>query len=223
MREHLDGLLDLQVVAFVECPSRARRGPAIVPSFATALDAGADVVGGCPHLDLDPDGANESLLDMAGELDRPIDLHTDETLDVAILNLPDSPPPSRQPASRTGSRPATASASACRPSRCRSGSPRTSPAAGVGVITLPQTNLFLQGRDLPVGAPRGLTALRPLLAAGANLAAGADNLQDPFNRMGRARPAGDRRPPRDGRAPATRRGLRRGVLGQPAPRWGCRS
>ena len=41
------------------------------------MDAGADVVGGCPHLDLDPTAAMHFALEVAGELDRPIDLHTD--------------------------------------------------------------------------------------------------------------------------------------------------
>ena len=61
-------------------------------------------------------------------------------------------------------------------------------AAGVAVITLPQTNLFLQGRDQRVATPRGLTALRSLLDAGVTLGAGADNVRDPFNLMGRGDP-----------------------------------
>jgi cytosine deaminase len=59
--------------------------------------------------------------------------------------------------------------------------------AGVSVIALPHTNLFLQGRgEAPM--PRGLTAVAALRAAGVNVAAGADNLQDPFNPVGRACP-----------------------------------
>jgi cytosine deaminase len=58
--------------------------------------------------------------------------------------------------------------------------------AGVGVVTLPQTNLFLQGRDSPTATPRGLTAIRALLDAGATVAGGGDNVRDPFNTMGRA-------------------------------------
>ncbi len=58
----------------------------------------------------------------------------------------------------------------------------------MAVVTLPQTNLFLQGHGHVTGMPRGLTALRPLLDAGVTLAGGADNVQDPFNTMGRADP-----------------------------------
>ena len=59
--------------------------------------------------------------------------------------------------------------------------------AGVNVIALPHTNLFLQGRGT-APMPRGLTAVAALRAAGVNVAAGADNLQDPFNPVGRACP-----------------------------------
>jgi cytosine deaminase len=60
--------------------------------------------------------------------------------------------------------------------------------AGLGIVTLPITNLYLQGRDATHAAPRGLTAVRRILDAGIPLAAGADNLRDPFNPAGRADP-----------------------------------
>jgi cytosine deaminase len=60
--------------------------------------------------------------------------------------------------------------------------------AGITVVPLPQTNLFLQGRGQPQATPRGLTALRALQDAGVRIAAGADNVQDPFNLVGRSDP-----------------------------------
>lgn len=57
--------------------------------------------------------------------------------------------------------------------------------AGLGVVTNPITNLYLQGRG-EVAAPRGITAIEPLRAAGVNVAAGADNVRDPFNPLGRS-------------------------------------
>jgi cytosine deaminase len=56
------------------------------------------------------------------------------------------------------------------------------------VISLPQTNLYLQSREVGHAKPRGLTALDALYAAGVSVAAGGDNVQDPFNPMGRADP-----------------------------------
>ena len=60
--------------------------------------------------------------------------------------------------------------------------------AGIAVFPLPQTNLFLQGRDNPTATPRGLTAVGALQHAGVLVAAGADNVQDPFNLVGRSDP-----------------------------------
>jgi cytosine deaminase len=60
--------------------------------------------------------------------------------------------------------------------------------AEIAIVTLPQTNLYLQGREHQSAMPRALTALGALRAAGATVLAGGDNLQDPFNPMGRADP-----------------------------------
>ena len=54
-------------------------------------------------------------------------------------------------------------------------------AAGISVVALPASNLYLQGRDRQECMPRALTAIRALTNADVNLAAGWDNLQDPFN------------------------------------------
>jgi cytosine deaminase len=60
--------------------------------------------------------------------------------------------------------------------------------AGIAVIPLPQTNLFLQGRDHAVAMPRSLAPIDVLRRAGVLVAAGADNVQDPFNPVGRSDP-----------------------------------
>jgi cytosine deaminase len=61
-------------------------------------------------------------------------------------------------------------------------------AAGLRVVTLPLTNLYLMGRGWETSPPRGLTAIRRLLDAGVTVAAGGDNIRDPFNPLGRADP-----------------------------------
>src|SRR6202035_5282743 len=58
-------------------------------------------------------------------------------------------------------------------------------AAGITVVALPQTNLYLQGRGHRTAMPRGLTAVPALRAAGVTVAAGGDNLRDPFHPLGR--------------------------------------
>jgi len=181
VRRRLADVVDLQIVALL--------APwADWSLLGEALAAGADVVGGCPHLANEPAKMQRYCLDLAGEHDRPIDLHTDEHLNVTGLDL-------RAMAAwvrRTGFTRSVTASHCCSLGVQDHETQRAVAAevaeAGVAVVTLPQTNLFLQGRDHSSAVPRGLTALRSLLDAGATLAAGADNLQDPFNTVGRGDP-----------------------------------
>ncbi len=146
------------------------------------------VVGGCPHLDTNRFRATDIALDLAGELGRDIDLHTDENLETTSEDL-------RYLAERVIATGYTgrATASHCcslamQDEKQQRATAEIVAAAGVNVVALPQTNLFLQSRDHVVAPPRGLTAIRMLRDAGVNVAGGADNVRDPFNSMGRHDP-----------------------------------
>jgi cytosine deaminase len=187
-RRRLGDLVDLQIVALIAWPVTGRAGADHRALVRDALAAGADVVGGCPYLDDDPVEAHEVLLGLAAGGGHMVDLHTDETLDLAVLGL-------RDLARRVGTSgfPHHVTASHCvslgmQPRETQQAVADEVAAAGVGVVTLPQTNLYLQGRDTACATPRGLTAIRPLMAAGVRVAGGADNLQDPFNLVGRGDP-----------------------------------
>jgi cytosine deaminase len=177
VRERWRGIIDLQLVALVNDTSG--------PLLREALREGADVAGGCPHMEDDPARAVAACLDAAGEAGVPIDLHTDETLNPAALSLVTM----ADLVSRTGfEHPVAAShcvSLSMQPVAAQEEIAEKVAAAGIAVVALPQTNLFLQGRDHPVGTPRGLTAVGPLLRAGVTLAAGGDNLRDPFHTVGR--------------------------------------
>ncbi len=178
--------VDLQLVALVGPPVGGPAGAEHRALLRAAMDLGADVVGGCPHIDPDPLGCLRACLDVAVDVGRPIDLHTDETLDPARLDVRDF-------AAAVAGFEHGATASHCvslgmQDVRTQAVVAQEIAVAGMAVVTLPQTNLFLQGRHHPVAMPRGLTALRPLREAGVTLAAGGDNLQDPFNLVGRGDP-----------------------------------
>jgi cytosine/creatinine deaminase len=209
VRAELDGAVDIEFAAMAGNPLTGAAGRENVAALRDAIDAGADVVGGAPWLDTDPAAACGVLLDLAAAAGLPVDLHVDETTDPAADTLGTLIALARQGFPHR----LTASHVVSLASRPRAAQHRTAAAlaeAGIGVVTLPQTNLWLQGRAAAGGPPdapgdgaledgapgdgvaspvtRGLTPVTVLLAAGVTVAAGADNIRDPFNPLSRADP-----------------------------------
>jgi cytosine deaminase len=179
---------DVQVVAFVNAPVSGPAGDRHRALLREALAAGADVVGACPAVDPDPAACIEACLAAAADAGVPVDLHIDEglgpepfTLELLVDAVTATGFAHGVVASHCVSLGAMAS------DVVRAIAERVA-AAKIVVVCLPPTNLYLQGRSQAVAPPRGLTALTALRAAGVTVAAGGDNLQDPFNRLGRADP-----------------------------------
>ncbi|MFE6970426.1 amidohydrolase family protein [Isoptericola sp. NPDC057653] len=185
LRDELADVVDLQVVAHVGGPGPGETWRTHRTRLTDALDAGADVVGGNPSIEADPVAAMEECVAVAVERGVPVDLHVDETTDPAVLTL------------RHLARLAAGAGVPVTASHCVSLGQQDADtaaevaaevaAAGVRVVALPATNLYLQGRAA-VPRPRGLTALDALRAAGVRVAAGGDNVRDPFNPTGRLDP-----------------------------------
>ncbi|BFM24812.1 amidohydrolase family protein [Microbacterium sp. che218] len=175
LREELDGLMDIELVAL--------GGPNIPDAvFEAALDAGVDLVGGAPHLADDPIADLERLIALARRRDVGLDLHTDESLAgadtlaaYARLVAGWNRPRTAGHCVRLSMMPATDLAALADEVR----------AADIGVIALPITNLYLQGWEADHAVPRGIAPIGRLKAAGVRVAAGADNVRDPFNPVGR--------------------------------------
>lgn len=188
VREKFRGLVGIQVVALTGWPTTGPEGAEHRALLREAIGIGIDAVGGCPHLEDDPGAATDFFLDIAAEHSLAVDLHTDETLNPQALAL-------EQLARRVLDTQFDPQVTA---SHCVSLGVQTEARqheiaelvaeAGIGVVALPHTNLFLQGRDHQSSMPRGITAVKALRAAGVTVCAGADNLQDPFNPVGRGDP-----------------------------------
>ncbi|MER5393522.1 amidohydrolase family protein [Saccharopolyspora sp. NPDC002686] len=187
LRQQYADIVDLQVVAFVG-PVSGAAGAQARELLDEGLRLGADVVGGLPYADPDPAQAVREYLAAAKEHGRLVDLHTDETTDANVLSL-------RELIAETARAGMGGKVAASHCVSLGQQDPETADlvakeaaAAGVAVITLPQTNLYLQGRESGIRVPRGLTAIDALRRAGAVLAGGGDNWRDPFNAVGRADP-----------------------------------
>lgn len=182
-----EGLCEIQLVALVTPPVTGDgEGAEMRALLRAAMTRGADVVGGCPHIDPDPVGATRELVAIAAELGLPIDLHVDEQLNPGALWVRDLADALVAAGHDHGAVASHCVSLGVQDEATQAAVAAQLAAAGVAVVTLPQTNLYLQARDRPVSPPRGLTAIRALLDAGVTVAAGADNVRDPFNAVGRS-------------------------------------
>ncbi len=179
VRERWRDRLRLQVVAFLT--GGASRDLAAADRWLrAALDAGADVIGGTPALADDPRAFLDLLFGAAERTALPVDLHLDEHLDPARQHFDLVIERTRALGLRgrvvVGHCCVLSALPPAEAGRIIDGLA----AAGIGVITLPAANLFLQGRDAPSLAPRGLTRVPELVRAGVPVACASDNTQDPF-------------------------------------------
>ena len=184
VRDRLRDVVHIEVFALSGWPVCGVAGADQRSLLREAVDRGVDGIGGCPHLEDDEPGALDLFVDMAAAVGLPLDLHTDEHLD-----------PSRSTLAHLAHRvaggfPQRVAASHAVSMVMRSEAEQRSlagslAAAAVSVVALPASNLYLQGRAVPMGTPRAIAPARLLLEAGVNVAAGWDNLQDPFNPVGR--------------------------------------
>jgi cytosine deaminase len=179
LRERSRERMRLQVVAFLT-GGGTKAGAPSRQWLDQAMRLKADVVGAnCNHADRPLE-----ILDLAFEIaerhGKPIDLHLDEHLD---------PKPTYFEAviERTRAHGMAGKVVASHSSALSALEPGDAArvmegfaAAGIGVVTLPAANLFLQGRDAPKLPPRGVTRIVELLKAGVLVAAASDNIQDPF-------------------------------------------
>ncbi len=208
LRESVADVMSLQVVYLSSKASSPEE-------LRSAVSAGADLLGGAPHTAADPAAAQAAVLVVAGQTGVDVDLHTDEELDPAARAL----------AALVGQVLSSGFVGRVTASHCVSLGTQTPTeradtiagmsSAGIGVVALPSTNLYLQGRALPgSSSPRGIAPLRELLDAGILVAGGADNIRDPFLPVGR--------PVRDGVAAGDRwsshrrGGVRRGQRDGPS-------
>jgi cytosine deaminase len=151
-----------------------------------ALRDGADVIGGCPYTDTDPQAQIERIFDLAKDYDLDVDFHLDFDLDPSWSHMDEV---CRQTDRRNyHGRVAIGHAtklSALPPQRLREATARLAQ-AGVAVTVLPATDLYLMGRDATHDAPRGLTVAHRLVEQGVLCSVATNNVLNPFTPFGDA-------------------------------------
>ena len=179
VRERWKDRVRLQVVAFMTSSATKRDAPAR-EWLEESIALGADVVGGTPTYADEPMKFLDMLFETAASRGLPLDLHLDEHLDGARTQF-DAVIERTRAHGMAGKVVAShcSALSAMEPEKAKEVIEGFA-SAGIGVVTLPAANLFLQGRDAAKLAPRGLTRVPELQKAGVAVAAASDNIQDPF-------------------------------------------
>jgi len=183
LRERLRHLLDIQIVALphrLVGPER-RRGRELLEA---ALIEGADAVGGATVVEDDQRAFVDEVFRMALRYQKAIDLHIDEsesprdfTLDYLAERTRQEGYEGRVVAGHCCSLAAVDDALAARTIELVA-------RARIAVVTLPASNLYLQGRADRQPIRRGLTRVKELIAAGVDVCCGSDNIKDMFNPFG---------------------------------------
>ena len=188
LRREYAEVIDIEIAALVGSPMTGADGAANRKALAEALAAGADVVGGCPHLDPDPPGCVSVMFDAAEEAGLPLDFHNDETLNPQMMTLPAIIDEKERRGFGHSVAASHSVSLAVQPRDVQEHIARRLAAAQISVIPQPATNLYLQARGVQVAAPRAIAPIDLLVDSGVLVAVGGDNVQDPFNPVGRGDP-----------------------------------
>ncbi|MDU5082685.1 amidohydrolase family protein [Tissierella carlieri] len=182
LKEEYKESMDIQIVAFPQ--DGIIKNSRSYFYLEEALKMGADIVGGIPGIEEDPIKHMNMIFDLAMKYDVDIDMHIDETDDADSLIINDL---ARLTIANGYIGRVTAG-------HCCSLSANEKEIilpivelvkkAKINIISLPSTNLYLQGRADKINIRRGIAPVKYLLDHDIPVAIGSDNIRDPFNPFG---------------------------------------
>ena len=174
--------IDLQICVFPQ--EGLLNDPGAEELLVQACAEGAEVIGGCPYTDRDPQGQIARIFAIAERFDLDIDFHLDFDLDASWMDLNEV---CRQTqATHRGGRVAighVTKLSAVGADRLEAIARRLCD-AGVALTVLPATDLYLMGRDHDHHVPRGVTPAHRLLRHGVVCSIATNNVLNPFTPFG---------------------------------------
>jgi cytosine deaminase len=176
--------LDLQLCAFAQ--EGILQSPGTEGLLADALRRGADLVGGCPYNDSDARAQIDIVFRLAQAFDVDVDFHADFFDEPEHLHV-------RYIAEQTVRHGWQGRVAVGHMTELAALLPEeldpivaSLREAGVGVIMLPATDLYLMGRRDTRNVRRGLAPVKRLLAAGVPVAAATNNVRNAFTPVGTA-------------------------------------
>ncbi|MSU02021.1 amidohydrolase family protein [Tissierella pigra] len=182
LKEEYKELIDIQIVAFPQ--DGIIKNSKSYFYLEEALKMGADIVGGIPAIEEDSIKHMNMIFDLAMKYDVDIDMHIDETDDASSLIINDL----AKLTIANGYIGRVTAGHCC--SLAANEEEIILPIvelikkAKINIISLPSTNLYLQGRGDKINIRRGIAPVKYLLDHDIPVAIGSDNIRDPFNPFG---------------------------------------
>lgn len=174
--------IDLEICVFPQ--EGLINDPGTEELLIDACENSADLIGGCPYTDSDPNGQIARIFAIARRFDIDIDFHLDFDLDPSWMDIDEV---CRQTeANNYGGRVAVGHVTklSALPADRLEAVAKHLASAGVAVTVLPATDLFLMGRGSDHSAPRGVTPAHRLAAHGVTCSLATNNVLNPFTPFG---------------------------------------
>lgn len=174
--------IDLEICVFPQ--EGLFNDPGTEELLIEALERGADVLGGCPYTDSDPNGQIARIFDLATRYNVDVDFHLDFDLDPSSMGLYEVCKQAH--AHRYGGRVTVGHASklsAAQPELLKDVA-HLMRDAGVALTVLPATDLFLMGHGQSHSVPRGVAPAHRLIQQGVTCSISTNNVLNPFTPFG---------------------------------------
>lgn len=176
--------IDIEICAFAQ--DGLTHEPETIAMLDAALADGADLIGGCPYIDVDPTRHVELIFDLAEKHNVAVDFHLDFDLDPQNTNLPAV----IRETHRRGWQGRVAighvtNLSAMSPEQVAEIAESLAD-AGIALTVLPATDLFLNGRNHERLVPRGVAPAHAFAARGVTTSIATNNVLNPFTPFGDA-------------------------------------
>ncbi|MCC9624455.1 amidohydrolase family protein [Thalassospira sp. MA62] len=149
-----------------------------------ALDDGADLLGGCPYMDTDPNGQILRLFEMARNYDVDLDFHLDFDLDRSWRHLDEVARQTIAFGWQGRVMVGHVTKLSVLPKAELDETIAMMADAGIGLTVLPATDLFLTGRDHDHSIPHGIAPAHKLAAHGVCCTIATNNVLNPFTPFG---------------------------------------
>lgn len=176
--------VDLQICVFPQ--EGIFQAPGTEALMRKALAMGGEAVGGVPYNDTDALAHLDLVFALAREFDRDVDLHLDfaDDADRVLIGEVAERTARQGWEGRVCAGHVTALGALAPPALAPlAGRIRD---AGISLLVLPATDLYLMGRRDERNVRRGLAPVRRLVEAGVNVAVSTNNVQNPFTPFGDA-------------------------------------